>query len=256
MKEAFIRLIADSLRRRRHRLFRRLPSHLAPHIRYVPGFVDIPPNRPSAQRSAGEPVRTDITGGRFSAAWTMEIRAKHLQSATEAEKFCYNLWRKQNWPIATSPSLPQKSCAISATNGLISSRSTSTVPTSASSNPSKTPRSLGCLDRCALHRAHRTRLEGAHLTVKRLEGVAHYRRHWLGAIEHFVTKNAITNADTLPPYRSHATGPLRAKLKSSFEQKADSVLRTSAFPSVRRLQTALKLRNKVIYPAHENAPLH
>lgn len=64
-----------------------------PGVRYVSGFVDIPPDHPFA-RYAGGTEHVDTMYGRFSAAWMMDIRAERLKTATEDEKFRHNMWRE------------------------------------------------------------------------------------------------------------------------------------------------------------------
>jgi hypothetical protein len=64
-----------------------------PNIRYVAGFADIPPDHPFAKRAEGRPLSGSTSlFGRFSVAWSMEMRAKRLEGAPEKEKLAHNLW--------------------------------------------------------------------------------------------------------------------------------------------------------------------
>lgn len=65
-----------------------------PNVRYVAGFVDIPPDHPFAKRAEGKPVHVDHLFGRFSAGWSMEMREQRLASASHGEKLEHNLWWK------------------------------------------------------------------------------------------------------------------------------------------------------------------
>ena len=124
MHDAFIRLVAKSLRNERFalvdlgcsggiepiwRLFddrfsavgfdasvsecRRLAAEeTSPNVHYVPGFVAIPPDHPFAKRAAGIPVHQDNLFLRTSAAWSLELRAKRLAAASDREKMQHNMW--------------------------------------------------------------------------------------------------------------------------------------------------------------------
>ena len=75
-----------------------------PGVRYVPSFVDIPPDHPFALRDGPEWVG-NVPGsfyGETSSWWTMEIRAAHLASASLEEKLRHNQWQ------ATELADPQK----------------------------------------------------------------------------------------------------------------------------------------------------
>jgi hypothetical protein len=64
-----------------------------PNVRYVPGFVDIPPDHPFA-RIDGPKWRGHV--GNFfeetSASWTRELRAERLKTAPDSEKWLHNMW--------------------------------------------------------------------------------------------------------------------------------------------------------------------
>src|SRR5262245_41539232 len=64
-----------------------------PNIHYVPGFVDIPPEHPFAQREPVWPGHIDCFYDDTSSAWTMELRAKRLATASLEEKLHHNRWR-------------------------------------------------------------------------------------------------------------------------------------------------------------------
>lgn len=74
-----------------------------PGVRYVPGFVDIPPDHSFAKRAEGKPVHLDRTFDRFSAAWTMEIRSNSLRTASEKERFAHNMWESTELADRSKP---------------------------------------------------------------------------------------------------------------------------------------------------------
>ena len=65
-----------------------------PSVRYVPGFVDIPPDHPFALRDGPEWAGTP---GSFynetSSWWTIGMRAEHLATASLDEKLHHNQWQ-------------------------------------------------------------------------------------------------------------------------------------------------------------------
>jgi hypothetical protein len=63
-----------------------------PNVRYVPGFVDIPPDHPFYKRAEGRPPYTGELFRRFSVSWSLEMRAKRLEGASHADKMAHNLW--------------------------------------------------------------------------------------------------------------------------------------------------------------------
>lgn len=68
-------------------------AELHPNIRYVAGFANIPPDHPFAKRAKDKPSSSSTPlFGRFSVAWSMEMRAKRLEGAPEKEKLAHNLW--------------------------------------------------------------------------------------------------------------------------------------------------------------------
>ena len=125
MKEQFIRLVAAALKAERftlvdigcsggiERVWREYGDRLAgvgfdasvtecrrlaveetnPNVHYVPGFVDIPPDHPFAQREPVWPGHIDCFYDDTSSAWTMELRAKRLATASLEEKLHHNRWR-------------------------------------------------------------------------------------------------------------------------------------------------------------------
>jgi hypothetical protein len=68
-------------------------AEVSPNVRYVPGFVDIPPDHPFA-RLDGEKWRGHV--GNFyeqtSSSWTRELRAERLAKGPDSEKWLHNLW--------------------------------------------------------------------------------------------------------------------------------------------------------------------
>lgn len=124
MRDAFLRLVASSLRQEKFtlvdvgcsggiepiwRIFgdrfaaigfdasvaecRRLEAEeSSPNVHYVSGFVGIPPDHPFAVRNAGKPVHVDEIFDRTSAAWALELRARRLAAATDRERMHHNLW--------------------------------------------------------------------------------------------------------------------------------------------------------------------
>jgi hypothetical protein len=64
-----------------------------PSVRYVPGFVDIPPDHPFAQLD-GKKWHGHV--GNFydetSSKWTIELRAERLNKAPDKEKLAHNMW--------------------------------------------------------------------------------------------------------------------------------------------------------------------
>jgi hypothetical protein len=73
---------------------RRLASQETnPNVRYMSGFVDIPPDHPFVQLD-GKKWRGHV--GSFyeetSSRWTRELRAERLRNGPDSEKWKYNLW--------------------------------------------------------------------------------------------------------------------------------------------------------------------
>ncbi len=62
------------------------------NVRYVPGFIDIPPQHPFAKYSEGKPSMAHNSFPRSSAAWALEMRAERLKSASLHEKLQHNAW--------------------------------------------------------------------------------------------------------------------------------------------------------------------
>jgi hypothetical protein len=125
MKEQFIRLVAAALKTERFALVdigcsggvdpmwrefgdrfaavgfdasiaecRRLAENETnPNVQYVPGFVDIQPDHPFAQREPVWPGQVGCFYEDTSSAWTMELRTERLAGASLAEKLFHNRWR-------------------------------------------------------------------------------------------------------------------------------------------------------------------
>src|SRR5580698_9292496 len=133
MHDAFIRLVAKSLREERFalidvgcsggiepiwRLFgdrfaaigfdasasecrRLVAEETSPNVHYIPGFVGIAPDHPFAKHADVLPLYSFLP--RTSAAWSLELRAKSLSDASDREKMQHNAWMDTELADADKP---------------------------------------------------------------------------------------------------------------------------------------------------------